>query len=102
MIEPVGCWSGDLEPTGPVTRAMLGPVAKFSDSEIDKLYAMLVSLEESAERDAEQIERLVEKIRVAEEERSAEMSAFFGRAGASIDSEGLRELLAKVDEALGR
>src|SRR3954465_8437490 len=103
MTEPVGCWSGDLDESSTITRAQLGPVAPFSDSEIDKLYAKLIALEqhqESGQRSAE-AELLVQKIRAAEEERAAEMSAFFARSGASIDAEEVQALLAKVDRAFG-
>ena len=101
MMEPVACWNGDLEGAAIVTRAALGPVAKFSDSEIDKLYAALVSLEEGGKQGSEEAERLAAKIRAAEADRSAEMLAFFARTGASIDVDGLQELLVKVDKVLG-
>ena len=102
MTEPVGCWNGDIENVSSIKRSALGPVATFSDAELDALYARLVAIEEggNGQQDAETT-LLLKQIRDAEEKRAEEMSAFFANTGATLDPEGLRQLLTKVDKVFG-
>lgn len=92
-------WSGWEAPPRARKRNQLSAISRFTDDELDQLYAALGELDVPVDENqtGERRAALVEKIGRAEAERAAEMSAIFWRRNPAVPAE-IKSLMRKIDD----